>query len=302
MTETNQEVGFIGLGNMGFGMAKNLARAGFRLRVWNRNLEKAKERLRDLPQARLCNTPREAAEGSQFVFSSLANDDAVRAVTFGPDGALAGMDEDCIRVETSTISVALSAELESAHAKAGRRFVASPVFGRPEAAEQRQLWVVAGGPPEAVERCAPVFTAIGQGTFRLERASQANLMKLAGNLIIASMIEALGEALALAEKGGIRPSDAMQVIGSFFNSPVVKGYGTRIAAQSYQPAGFRMDLGFKDVSLAIHAGEELKVPLPLASLIHDHFVEALALGRGELDWSAMSSVIRDAAGLSAARK
>lgn len=293
------EVGFVGLGNMGFPMAKNLARAGFHLRVWNRNLTKATERLGELPGARLCSTPREAAEGSQFVISSVANDDAVRAITFGADGVLAGMDENCIRVETTTISVALSAELESAHAQARRRFVAAPVFGRPEAAEQRQLWIVAGGPPDAVERCAPLFAAIGQGTFRFERAPQASLLKIAGNLMIASTIEALGEALALGEKGGIRPTDAMQVIGSVFNSPMVKNYGTRIATGSYRPAGFRMELGLKDLSLVVRAGEDLKVPLPLASLIHDHFVEALALGRGDLDWSALSSVIRDAAGLSA---
>ena len=301
MADTNQVVGFIGLGNMGFPMAKNLAHAGFRLRVWNRSVEKAKERLRDLPQARLCSSPREATEGAQFVFSSLSNDEAVRAVTFGPEGTLAAMDEKCTRLEASTISIALSAELESAHAQAKRRFVASPVFGRPEAAERRQLWIVAGGPAEAIQRSEPLFAAIGQGTFRFPRAVQANLMKLMGNLTFASMIETLGEALVLGEKGGIPASDAMQVIGSVFNSPVVKGYGTRIASQEFRPAGFRMDLGFKDVTLAIRAGEELKVPLPLASLVHDHFVQALALGRGELDWSAVSSVIRDAAGLRAAR-
>jgi len=286
---------------MGFPMAKNLAQAGFRLRVWNRSVNKAREKLPDLPQARLCSSPREATEGSQFVFSSLSNDEAVRAVTFGPEGILAAMDENCIRVEASTISIALSSELESFHATAKRRFVASPVFGRPEAAEQRLLWIVAGGPSEAIERCAPLFGVIGQGTFRFERAPHANLMKLLGNLTIASTIEALGEALALGEKGGIPPSDAMQVIGSVFNSPVAKGYGMRIASQNFRPAGFRMDLGFKDVLLAIRAGEELGAPLPLASLIHDRFIEALALGRGKLDWSAVSSVSRDAAGLAATR-
>ncbi len=298
MTETNQSVGFIGLGNMGSAMAKNLAQAGFRLRVWNRNSQKAKERVRDLPRAQLCNTPREATEGSQFVFSSLANDEAVRAVTFGPDGTLSGMDKDCTRVEASTISVALSQELESAHAKAQRRFVAAPVFGRPDAAAQRQLWIVAGGPSDALERCAPLFAAIGQGTFRFARPPHANLMKLVGNLTIASLIETLGEVLVLAEKGGVAPGDAMQVLSAVFQSPVLKGYGSRIATQSYRPAGFRMELGLKDVTLALRAGEELRVPLPIASLIHDHFIEALALGRGDLDWSAMATVMRDAAGLS----
>jgi len=298
VTETNQSVGFIGLGNMGSAMAKNLAQAGFRLRVWNRNPQKAKEMVRDLPQAQLCNTPREAAEGSQFVVSSLANDEAVRAVTFGPDGTLSGMDKDCTRVEASTISVALSQELESAHAKAQRRFVAAPVFGRPDAAAQRQLWIVAGGPSDALERCAPLFAAIGQGTFRFARPPHANLMKLVGNLTIASLIETLGEVLVLAEKGGVAPGDAMQVLSAVFQSPVLKGYGSRIATQSYRPAGFRMELGLKDVTLALRAGEELRVPLPIASLIHDHFIEALALGRGDLDWSAMATVMRDAAGLS----
>jgi len=283
---------------MGSAMAKNLAQAGFRLRVWNRNPQKAKEMVRDLPQAQLCNTPREAAEGSQFVVSSLENDEAVRAVTFGPEGTLSGMDKDCTRVEASTISVALSQELESAHAKAQRRFVAAPVFGRPDAAAQRQLWIVAGGPSDALERCAPLFAAIGQGTFRFARPPHANLMKLVGNLTIASLIETLGEVLVLAEKGGVAPGDAMQVLSAVFQSPVLKGYGSRIATQSYRPAGFRMELGLKDVTLALRSGEELRVPLPIASLIHDHFIEALALGRGDLDWSAMATVMRDAAGLS----
>jgi 3-hydroxyisobutyrate dehydrogenase-like beta-hydroxyacid dehydrogenase len=301
VSDSNQTVGFIGLGNMGSPMAKNLAQAGFRLRVWNRNLQKAKEMVRELPQAQLCNTPREAAEGSQFVFSSLSNDEAVRAVTFGPDGTLNGMDKDCTRVEASTISVALSQELESAHAKAQRRFVASPVFGRPDAAAQRQLWIVAGGPSDALERCAPLFAAIGQGTFRFARPPHANLVKLVGNLTIASLIETLGEVLVLAEKGGVAPGDAMQVLGAVFQSPILKGYGSRIATQSYRPPGFRMDLGLKDVTLALRSGEELRVPLPIASLIHDHFVEALALGRGDLDWSAVATVMRDAAGLSGSK-
>ena len=291
------EIGFVGLGNMGLPMAKNLARAGFRLRVWNRNLAKAKERLRELPEAQLCNTPREAAERSQFVITSVANDEAVRAITFGGDGILSGMDENCIRVETSTISIALSAELESAHTQADRRFVAAPVFGRPQAAEQRLLWIVAGGPSDDVEHCAPLFKAIGQGTFRFERAPQANLLKIAGNLTIASTIEALGEALALGEKGGIRPTEAMQVLGSVFNSPVVKNYGNIIATQTFEPPGFKLRLGLKDLALAVRAGEDLKAPLPLASLIHDHFVAALAHGRGDLDWAAVSTVSRDAAGL-----
>ncbi len=219
-------------------------------------------------------------------------------MTFGPDGTLSGMDKDCTRVEASTISVALSEELESAHAKAQRRFVAAPVFGRPDAAAQRQLWIVAGGPSDALERCAPLFAAIGQGTFRFARPPHANLMKLVGNLTIASLIETLGEVLVLAEKGGVAPGDAMQVLSAVFQSPVLKGYGSRIATQSYRPAGFRMELGLKDVTLALRAGEELRVPLPIASLIHDHFIEALALGRGDLDWSAMATVMRDAAGLS----
>src|SRR5260370_35479719 len=145
------------------------------------------------------------------------------------------MDKDCIRIEASTISVALSEELESDHAKAQRRFVAAPVFGRPDAAAQRQLWIVAGGPSDALERCAALFTAIGQGTFRFARPPHANLMKLAGNLTIASLIETLGEELVLAEKGGVAPGAAMQGLIAVFRPPIRTGTGPLMATQSYRP-------------------------------------------------------------------
>ena len=291
-------VAFIGLGSMGLPMARNLVQAGFDVRVWNRTATKTRE----VPGARPAPTPAAAADGAEFAVSMLADDAAVEAAALGPDGILAGLRKGAIHVGASTVSVAFCRRLADAHAAKGVGYVAAPVFGRPDAAAAKQLWIVPGGAPADVERCSAVFAALGQGLFPMGSAPQASLAKLLGNFMIASTIEMLGESLALAEKAGLDPSRLLGMLtGTLFGAPVIKRYGQLVADTAFEPAGFPLALGLKDVTLALGAGEELRVPLPLASLVRERMLTALAQGRERFDWSGFASVIREAAGLEPVR-
>ena len=284
----------LGLGSMGAPIARNLVAAGFEVAVWNRTPERA----RALAGARPAATPADACAAADLVISMLADDAAVEGVVHGADGVLRGLRRDGCHVGMSTISVALSRRLAAAHAAAGQGYVAAPVFGRPDAAAVRKLWIVAGGEPAELDRAAPVFAALGQATFRLEDAPQASLAKLLGNLMIASTVEMLAETLAAAEKGGMDPARFLELMtGTLFGAPVVQRYGRLLVDSAFEPAGFRLALGLKDVGLALDAGEELRVPLPLAGLLRDRFLTALARGRGNLDWAGLATVVREEAGL-----
>jgi 3-hydroxyisobutyrate dehydrogenase-like beta-hydroxyacid dehydrogenase len=222
----------------------------------------------------------------------LANDDAVEAVTFGEGGILATLGEGAVHVSSSTISVELATRLSAAHAEAGQRFVAAPVFGRPEAAEAAKLFVVAAGEPGAVQTVSPIFEAIGQRTFVVaDDPKAASLVKLSGNFLIASVIESLGEAMALVSKAGVDKQQYLDLLTStLFGAPVYKTYGGLIAREEFEPAGFTAALGLKDVRLVLAAGDELRVPLPVASLLRDRFLTLLANGGEHLDWSAVGAL------------
>jgi 3-hydroxyisobutyrate dehydrogenase-like beta-hydroxyacid dehydrogenase len=283
------DIGFVGLGNMGSGMASNLLEAGHRVTAYNRSTNKV-----DLLVARGAQPARTVAEacGGEVVVSMLANDDAVESVTFGADGILANLAAGAVHVSSSTISVGLAERLVAAHAEAGQRFVAAPVFGRPEAAAAAKLFVVAAGDPDAVARVSPVFDAIGQRTFVIaEDPTAASLVKISGNFLIASVIESLGEAMALVAKAGVDKELYLDILTStLFDAPVYRTYGGLIAREEFEPAGFAATLGLKDVRLALAAGEELRVPLPVASLLRDRFLTLLATGGGDLDWSAVGAL------------
>jgi 3-hydroxyisobutyrate dehydrogenase-like beta-hydroxyacid dehydrogenase len=282
-------VGFIGLGNMGSGMAANLLKAGHEVRAYNRSDNKVTA-LAD-QGATPARTVEEACDGD-IVISMLADDDAVEAVTFGDGGILASLRSGAIHVSSSTISVALSERLTAAHAEADQGFVAAPVFGRPEAAAAAKLFVVAAGAPATLQGVSPVFDAIGQRTFVVsEEPKAANLVKLSGNFLIASVIESLGEAIALVGKAGVDKQEYIEILTStLFGAPIYKTYGGLIARDEFEPAGFAAALGQKDVRLVLAAAEELQVPLPIASLLRDRFLTLLAHGGASLDWSAVGSL------------
>jgi 3-hydroxyisobutyrate dehydrogenase-like beta-hydroxyacid dehydrogenase len=282
-------IGFIGLGNMGAGMAANLLKAGHAVTAYNRSPDKVAALVEQ--GAVFARTVAEACTGD-VVVSMLADDHAVEAVTFGDDGILASLRQGAMHVSSSTISVALAERLNEAHTQADLRFVAAPVFGRPEAAAAAKLFVVAAGDHAAVEALSPVFDAIGQRTFVVSsHPKAASLVKLSGNFMIASVIESLSEAMSLVSKAGVDKNEYLEILTStLFDAPIYRTYGGLIARQEFEPAGFAATLGLKDIRLALAAGESLEVPLPIASLLRDRFLTLIANGGAHLDWSALGRV------------
>jgi len=292
------EVGVIGLGNMGRAIAANLIRAGHRLCVWNRSEGPARE-LAALG-AIVAAEPADAARG-EVLMTMLADDASTRAVLLG-EGVLERAPRGLICVNLATVTVALVRELAQLAHERGIDYVAAPVFGRPEVAQAGKLNIVVAGDSAALGRIAPLLAAIGERTWPISGpAERANVVKLAGNFMIASAIETMGEAAALVRAYGVSSGDFLNVLtNTLFAAPAYRTYGRFIAEQRYQPAAFSMVLGFKDVRLALEAGEAAHVPLPIASVLRDHFLEAIAAGQADDDWAALAEVAARHAGLKSA--
>jgi len=290
------KVGFIGLGNMGAGMAANLLRAGHEVTVFNRTADKRRA-LIDLGGREAATVA--AACSGEVVITMLADDSALRRLALGDEGIVDKLRQGAMHVSMSTVSVELTRDLTQAHAQAGQQFVAAPVFGRPEMAAAAKLFIVAAGAPEALKTCQPLFDAMGQRTFPFgPEPVAASLVKLAGNFVIAATIETLGEALSLISKGGIEPASFVDLLtATLFPAPAYRTYGALIAHSKFQPAGFAAPLGHKDVRLLLAASEALRVPLPIGSLLNDRFLRLLAQGGESLDWSAISQLAAADAGL-----
>ena len=289
------KTGFIGLGHMGSAMAANLVKAGQDVTVFNRSPEK----LRALLElgAHEAGAVADACHG-EVIITMLADDNAVADVALARHGIVETLAKGAIHLSMSTISVALSKRLSEAHAHAGQRFVAAPVFGRPDAAAAAKLFIVAGGEAAAVETCTPLFDALGQKTVAISsEPAAANLVKLSGNFLLAAAIEALGEAIALVGKAGIDRRAYVDLLTStIFPAPAYKTYGGLLAEGRFQPAAFAAPLGFKDIRLALEAAESLRVPMPLGSLLHDRFLRLLAQGGDSLDWAAIGGLAAQDAG------
>lgn len=289
--------GFVGLGRMGVEMAANLLKAGHEVLVFNRTIKKA-DPLKTLG-ALVAHSPREVCEGAGVVFSILADDASTEEIALGPQGLVRNMEEGAVHACMATISVELALKLAEAHRTVDQGYVSAPVFGRPPAAAAAKLFVVASGKSRSIEKCMPGFEAMSQKVFTLgEGCEEANVVKIAGNFMLASLIESLGEAFALTRNYAIDPNLFLEVLtGTIFPAPVYKIYGGMIAKDSYEPAGFKLPLGLKDVGLALEAGERKGVALPLASLVRDRILTALSRGYEEFDWAGIARVSADDAGL-----
>ena len=279
-------------------MAANLIKTGHDVMLYNRTPGKAAALGKQ--GARVAADVAAACRGD-VVVTMLADDAAVESVVFGDRGVIATLGKGMMHISMSTTSVELSQRLAAAHGVAGQRFVAAPVFGRPEAAAAAKLFIVAGGAPEDVEACTPVFQSLGQKTIHIAEAPQAaNLVKLSGNFLLASVVQALGEAMALVAKAGVDRRRYVDLLTStLFTGPVFTTYGPLIAEQKFEPAGFAASLGEKDIRLALAAAEMLRVPMPLASLVHDRLLTVIARGGEALDWSAIGKLAAEDAGLHA---
>src|SRR5256712_6912202 len=275
-------IGFIGLGNMGLPMARQLLQEGHKLTVFNRTRARA-DQLKQLNPV-VADGPAAAARGTEVLVTMVADDPALEDVMLGPQGALASLPRGAIHVSMSTISPGLSRRLAERHTAAGQTYVAAPVFGRPEAAEAKQLWVVAAGPPDALERCRPVLDAIGQGVIVAgDDPVRANVIKGAGNFLFAAAVEAMGEAFALTRKYGVAPAELLDIVnGRLFRSPIYENYGKLIAEERYEPAGFKLKYGLEDGPLALGPPDEVAAPMPLASLVPDRYLSGVARGWGAI--------------------
>ncbi|SRR5579871_97877 len=283
------KIGTIGLGNMGSAIAASLARAGHEVTSYNRSPGKLQPLA--LLGVRGAAHIADACQG-EVVITSLADDAAVEQVVLAPDGVITRLPRGAIHLSMSTISVALSKRLAEAHAKAGQRYVAAPVFGRPDAALAGKLFIVAGGDSAAISECMPIFEAVAQKTIPIGPSPEAaNLVKLSGNFLTAAVIEALGEAIALVGKAGVdRKAYVDLLAATIFPAPAYKLYGDLIADGRFSPAKFSARLGHKDITLALAAAEQLRVRMPLADLLHDRFERVHAQGNDDLDWSALGGL------------
>ena len=288
------DVGFVGIGRMGSAMAANLLKAGHRVRAW----DKSAAALRALREqgAEIAADAHDTFRGDAL-FSMLPNDDVIREVFIA--GRMQPQNGSPVHVNMATASVKLAKELAAYHAAQGVPYVAATVWGRPDVAAAGKLNIVAAGDPRAIERVQPLLDVIGQKTWRLgDEPSRANVAKIAGNLMVACAIEAIAEAAALVRAHDMSAPDVLDaVITSLFDVPVYRGYGEMIARQQYEPPGFDLILGMKDVRLALMAGEETNVPLPFASVLRDSFMDAIANGDADKDWSAIARVAARRAGL-----
>jgi 3-hydroxyisobutyrate dehydrogenase-like beta-hydroxyacid dehydrogenase len=297
MANDKPKVGFIGLGNMGIGMARNIAAAGWPLAVWNRSPEKAAAL--SAANVTVAKTPAAAAKGADFVVTIVADDAALEAVTLGPEGLLSALGASAAHISMSTVSVPCTRTLAVRHANAERAFLAAPVFGRPEAAAAAKLWICAAGPAALVERCRPLLELMGQGIIHFGDApEQASVVKLAGNFLIGSMLESLCEAFTLLRKNGVDPEPFHDLISrKLFRSPIYENYGSIALSGKFEPPAFKLALALKDMTLGLQAAQESRTPMPVLSAVHGNLLSAVARGQGDLDFASLIRVVGQNAGL-----
>ncbi len=292
-----QKIGFVGLGAMGLPMAENLLAAGYHLTVYNRTASKAEPLI--AKGARRADRAGDVAHPGGIVVSMLADDASVKALVTGEDALAERIAPDGIHISMSTVSPATTRELAAYHAMRGSVMVAAPVFGRPSAAQAKWLWICASGPASARAKVKPILQAMGQEVFDFgDNPGASNVVKLAGNFMIAAALEAMGEAVAMMRKSGVDPAAALGMLAkTIFAAPVYQGYGPAITHGRFTPAGFRLPLGLKDIELVLQTAGAAHAPMPVASLLRDRFISAIARGRADLDWSAIALGAADDAGL-----
>jgi 3-hydroxyisobutyrate dehydrogenase-like beta-hydroxyacid dehydrogenase len=290
------KLGFVGLGKMGAGMARNLLRAGHQVTVYNRSRAKADALVSE--GAHVADSVAGACLDAEAVVTMVADDNALEQIVFGENGIAGALPKGAAHISSSTISTALSRRLAAEHKARGQGYLSVPVFGRPEAAEGKKLVVMAAGSPDLVERFRPLFDAMGRQTFIVgPEPWQANAVKLCGNFMFLSVIEALGESIAALRKSGIAPHTFMEIMNVMFASPIYANYGRIIVEEQYEPAGFELKLGLKDARLILANAEECGAPMPFASVVRDHFIAAMAHGQEKLDWASLARVSARNAGL-----
>ncbi|PWK78141.1 3-hydroxyisobutyrate dehydrogenase-like beta-hydroxyacid dehydrogenase [Mucilaginibacter oryzae] len=291
-------IGFIGLGNMGTPIAKNLLASGYHLQVYNRTLSKIDELGSE--GVTKCQSPAEAAASVQFVISMLSDDEVLRESTTGDGGILKTLQPNAVHISMSTISPDTAEELAKLHQQAGSSYLAAPVFGRPEAAAARKLWICISGDEKTKTNARPILDCLGQAVIDFgDKTGGANVVKIAGNFMIMASMEMMAEAYTLAEKNGLDRVQVSEFFGStLFAAPIFQNYGKLIANKQYQPVGFKSKLGYKDARLAFKLSQTSEMPMPTVNTVHNRLLTAVAKGWGETDWvEGVSRGVSDDAGL-----
>ena len=288
-------LGVVGLGKMGLGIARSLLRSGQSVIVWNRSPAPAEILVREgaLRAADIAEVFQ-----AEAVVTMLSTDASIRETILESD-VLRQARPDVLHMVCSTISVGFAEELERLHHKHHLACVSSPVLGRPDVAEAGELNVLAAGDPAAVDRAIPVLELFAKKVWRMgDKAAMANVAKLAANFVLACAIESMAEACALARRNGLDANALIELFaGTLFAAPAYKGYGPVVARQTFEPAGFLLRHGLKDIRQAMELGESSGAPLPFASVLRDNFIDAIAHGDADKDWSAVSAVAMRRAGL-----
>ena len=289
-------VAWIGLGNMGLPMARNLHRKGHHVRGYNRTPEKARE-LSALG-VQVFPSITEAISGQSIVATMLSDDQSVRSVLEGASGLFELLPPKGIHLSFSTLSPTFVEEMTQEHERRGQVLISCPVFGRPDRADAATLTIVTAGDPDVLASIDDLFRSLGSDLFHVgDRPSKANWVKILGNFTLGGLLETLSESLSLGERAGINPKTLVEILDTaLYHSPVFRGYGNLMATENWDPAGFRMKLGLKDIRLVLKESDALEVALPLADLIHSGFIAGINRGYGDLDWSALKKVRADDSG------
>jgi len=292
-----QSIGFIGLGRMGLPMARNLLQSGFVVRAFNRSRTKAEELARE--GASVAETPKQAAgDRGAVVITLLSNDAAVEEVVAGSNGLLQAA-PGLIHVSMSTISPETSRRLARLHADRGDAYISAPLFGRPDAVAARRVLICVSGGADAKKRIRPILEAVGQTIVDYgDDPGAANVVKLAGNFLIASAIEAMAECFTFAQKGGVDPKQLAEMFGAtLFSCPIYQNYGRQVAEGSFEKVGFALPLGLKDLELVRETAARNLVPMPFAAIVRDRLIASLAKGRDQLDWTGFALEVGESAGI-----
>lgn len=284
-----KNVGFIGLGRMGLPMAQNLLKAGFAVHVYNRDKNKASAIVKQ--GAKLANYPGDVLEDAEIVISMVANDKALEDIVNGPQGLSDRLKKGTVHLSMSTVSPALAKKMGEEHRAKGACFLSATVTGRPDAAAAGKLFIFLAGEKKGKEKVKPLLDVLGQRTFDLgEEAEHSNVFKLMNNFMILSAIKALGEAFAFGEKNGLPSLQAGSVFTeSQFSSPIYKIYAPLVAEQKFDPAGFTLELGFKDIRLLKEAADLSTVAMPFLNILYQTMEECKEEGLGNEDWSVIAS-------------
>lgn len=294
---TKPKIGFIGLGQMGLPMAQNVLKAGFPLWVYNRTKDKAQSLLEK--GARLASSPKELAAACDIIITMVSNDDVLKTIIEEEHGVVHGAKKELIHISMSTVSPMLIESMEKGHKERGFTLLTATVSGRPERAQAGSLWIFLSGDSAAKKTVQPLLATMGCTIYDLgEKPSQAAIFKLCSNFMILSLIESLSEAMTMLEKNGIPPEKASEIWGSsLFDAPIFHSYSPILCKRNFNPGGFLLELGLKDMRLLRDCADKDQVPMPVLSELHEKLIASMNLGRAKYDWSAIALLTRELAGL-----